>query len=431
MGNAKKKVLQPLDMTGNNITGLPSEPSGNDAAASKAYVDSKAAPVSSVNTKTGAVVLAAGDIAITDTSGNFTTDTVQGAIDELFQFANNGKDAVAVAIGYEDYSGTFATLASNVSATVGDLQDFLGNAQINFLVADKLHELGAKLAQAKVLKTRVKLRKTINQTETITLNTAVNAEYMLVTPLRLVGDISTTPFSATFDNSEAGSFVANSNITYASGDMKIAVQSVNLNKTFVSTETGGLIYGCTIDMASLLDIRFTANANTTITYETLPNAQVVRASGDINMSTVGDFQVFIERTTTTDGNVRLAASFAGTGAVNSYKAWNGSSWVSITDITDASEFATKGMTQTTLNNMTVANWDAGRTSDDLRFAYYIYQPSFADTTSINDLTVSGFLEGYFEPANTSVTVTRETSQLITCRFNATDTYQLNWFDTPE
>jgi WD40 repeat protein len=118
-------------MTGNKITGLATTPTDNSDAASKAYVDTKAA-VQSVNTKTGAVVLSAGDIAISDTANNFSTDTVQGAIDQLFQSANSGKTAIAGAIGSPATSSdTFSQLATHITNGKQQIADATGNTGVN------------------------------------------------------------------------------------------------------------------------------------------------------------------------------------------------------------------------------------------------------------------------------------------------------------
>ena len=126
-----KKMLQGLNMNSNPVTGLPAPTNASDAA-TRQFVLDNAAQVSSVNTKTGAVVLSAGDIAITDTSGNFTIDTVQGAIDQLFTSANNGKTSIASAIGSPAVAtNTFAQLAAHVTTGKGQIATATGNASVN------------------------------------------------------------------------------------------------------------------------------------------------------------------------------------------------------------------------------------------------------------------------------------------------------------
>jgi sugar lactone lactonase YvrE len=124
-------MLQGLNMNSNPVTGLPAPTNASDAA-TRQFVLDNAAPVSSVNTKTGAVVLSAGDIAITDTSGNFTIDTVQGAIDQLFTSANNGKTSIASAIGSPAVAtNTFSELSNHITTGKGQIATATGDATVN------------------------------------------------------------------------------------------------------------------------------------------------------------------------------------------------------------------------------------------------------------------------------------------------------------
>jgi 6-phosphogluconolactonase (cycloisomerase 2 family) len=118
-------------MNSNTVTGLPAPTNASDAA-TRQFVLDNAAPVTSVNTKTDAVVLTATDIAITDDAGNFTTDTVQGAIDQLFLSANNGKTSIATAIGSPALATeTFAQLAAHVTTGKGQIATATGNATVS------------------------------------------------------------------------------------------------------------------------------------------------------------------------------------------------------------------------------------------------------------------------------------------------------------
>jgi hypothetical protein len=139
-----------VNMNSNTVTGLPAPTNASDAA-TRQFVLDNAAPVTSVNTKTDAVVLTATDIAITDDAGNFTTDTVQGAIDELFTSANNGKTSIANAIGNPaQATNTFAQLATHVTTGKGQIATATGNASVNSSstftqLADAVSALNSKI----------------------------------------------------------------------------------------------------------------------------------------------------------------------------------------------------------------------------------------------------------------------------------------------
>ena len=95
--------------------------------------------VTSVNSKeptSGAVTIVASDITITDASSNFTTDTVQGAIDQLFTFANSGKTQVAAAIGGTATSdNTFAELATQITSLKDNIS--INGAAIKSVMLDE------------------------------------------------------------------------------------------------------------------------------------------------------------------------------------------------------------------------------------------------------------------------------------------------------
>ncbi len=145
-----QKMYQGLNMNSNAVTGLPAPTNASDAA-TRQFVLDNAAPVTSVNTKTNAVVLVASDIGITDTAGNFTTDTVQGAIDELFTSANNGKTSIASAIGSPaEATNTFAQLATHVTTGKGQIATATGNATVSSSstftqLADAVSALNSKI----------------------------------------------------------------------------------------------------------------------------------------------------------------------------------------------------------------------------------------------------------------------------------------------
>lgn len=168
-------------MNSNAVTGLPAPTNASDAA-TKSYVDANAAPVSSVNTKTGAVVLAAADIAITDTPGNFTTDTVQGAIDQLFTSANSGKTAIANAIGNPaQATNTFAQLAAHVTTGKGQIATATGNATVSSSstftqLADAVSALNSKIYG---------VDKTVTFDETIAKDDIVESYYKSLSLTRL------------------------------------------------------------------------------------------------------------------------------------------------------------------------------------------------------------------------------------------------------
>ena len=168
-------------MNSNTVTGLPAPTNASDAA-TRQFVLDNAAPVTSVNTKTDAVVLTATDIAITDDAGNFTTDTVQGAIDQLFTSANNGKTSIATAIGSPaEATETFAQLAAHVTTGKGQIATATGNATVSSSstftqLADAVSALNSKIYG---------VDKTVTFDETIAKDDIVESYYKSLNLTRL------------------------------------------------------------------------------------------------------------------------------------------------------------------------------------------------------------------------------------------------------
>lgn len=79
--------------------------------------------VDSVNGETGAVVLDAADIDITDSGSHFTATDVEGALAELFTSVSDGKTAVAAAITDKGVTtsatDSFSTMATNIGGISG------------------------------------------------------------------------------------------------------------------------------------------------------------------------------------------------------------------------------------------------------------------------------------------------------------------------
>jgi hypothetical protein len=172
-------------MAGNKITGLSTAtPTDNSDAASKAYVDLKAT-VQSVNSQTptsGNITLNASHIAITDNSSNFTTATVQGAIDELFQSANNGKTSIASAIGSPaEATNTFAQLSGHITTGKGQIATAIGGTSVSS--SSTFTQLATAISAGS--STTFGVEKSVLYDETIAKNDIVESYYKSLNLTRL------------------------------------------------------------------------------------------------------------------------------------------------------------------------------------------------------------------------------------------------------
>ena len=445
-----KKMHQGLNMNSNGITGLPVPDQTSDAA-TKAYVDSKAAPVQSVNTKTGDVVLSAGDISFTPTANTFAneTDTVDEALKELFQSANSGKTAIANAIGSPITSAnTFGEMATAIENAKTALDTFVDKAEGTTTNAETLKQLTDKLSDVRVFKSRTKLRKFNTETETIVLNNPIAREKLVASVLRLNGDALMTgvnrpsEFTAPFNNGDDNDFLPNSNITFENNraEVKITTTTTALTNTTISD-----VKEVTLNLSNLNDTRITNITSSDITYQTLPTRQILIANDDIDISNVGDIKYirFLCGASTNlneppsysnalisgiGHTVRFALSF------DSGATWYSNSGSSIQQFTDIANPSNINTSINYFNMGEIGNAEEFQrlrgNSNTLRFAYRIENFKIGYAAYLDQMEIEGYLKGQLEPAGTSATVSfNESTKTITVTFNATDTYQINWIDT--
>jgi hypothetical protein len=437
-----KKQYAGLDMNGYKVTGLPA-PSAPTDAATKEWVEQNA----------GGSPLAT-NVQFTPETNTFPTgtDNVDGALKHLFTYANSGKNDVADSIGYAvPYSDTFASLAGNIDTTKTKLAGFLPKAEQTILSTDKLHELANKLDDVRVFKKRTKLRKASGSTETVPLSKNIVPEQFTMNVLRLNGDTLITPsvFTADFDNGDDTDFFTNPKLSFINNRVEIPIVSRQV------TSTGTTIKQFVIDLSTFDDAKITSITDTMITYQTIDTAQVLVASGDIDISNVGDFsgiKLLTSNSTTSTAN----PSFNNTGIIivdgtnlfttmfalsfDSGTTWYGYRFVVnpefpiFNNINDTNEWLSKGAPATSMNSFTQSFNTLFETlrngSNTLKFAYYIRSVRLGYTVYLDQLVVDGFLRGTLEPAGTSATVAyNSVNKTATVTFNTQDTYQINWIDT--
>jgi hypothetical protein len=380
------------------------------------------------------------DITFSDES--FSSTDVAGALAELFQYANDGKTAVADAIGSPASAGdTFETLAAYIDNAKTAIDDFIDSAEGTTNGTETLDQLTDKLALVRTFHSQTKLRKEVTSTETITLSKNITKEQLIITPLRLFNDDVITPsvFQADFNNGDQTDFETNSNLSFLNNRVEIPNNTNSANMTSISTETSGVIKNAIFNFSDLDDFSFYGVTNTTLSYFTLNGPQILKANGDISISNVSDFTAieFVASPSTgtlpnSDVAIRYAISF------DSGTTWHGyvhNSFSQFTDIDDTDEFATKGIPLTTFSTLGVtsnelAHLDTLRDgSSTIRLAYYIRKYLITNTVYLDTMTIQGKLTGELQPAGSSVTVTfNDETNVITCTFNIEDTYQLNWID---
>ena len=90
--------------------------------------------------------LKAENVSITDTNNVFSSSNVEGALNELFQYANNGKELIAGAIGEPlNAEDTFSAMSTDINGLLSTFKTNMMNNGITVEAGDKFKQLIDKL----------------------------------------------------------------------------------------------------------------------------------------------------------------------------------------------------------------------------------------------------------------------------------------------
>lgn len=126
----------------------------------------------------------------------------------------------------------------------------------------------------------------------------------------------------------------------------------------------------------------------------VPNPKLILPTSDIRTQRFTTMtSVSLTSTATGGGVIRLIAS---NDKGLTWKTWNGTSWVNI-DITNLATVKANGMTPSTLNAITSAQWlqlvGSGSFITPLRFGYYLEMTASTDTALTDLITVTASMQG--------------------------------------
>lgn len=234
---------------------------------------------------------------------------------------------------------------------------------------------------------------------TETLSQPISNALILATVRELVGNTQNTQVASNFNNTDSSNFTYNAGKITFDGTMKIT--PVNQVVNMVEESTNIWAYSITKSqyntIESLVGNDVPAVPTLTITGTNLP--QVIKATGDINISGIETLdKILMNSTTTNNGKVLLAVSVDGG---TTYKAYNTgtTSWVTV-DVNNMADFLSKGMTRTVSDSLGTAELESLRNgSTTIRFAYYISVYDSTSTASIDSISVVVKMPGTYQLAN--------------------------------
>jgi hypothetical protein len=162
-----------------------------------------------------------------------------------------------------------------------------------------------------------------------------------------------------------------------------------LDQILLNTMSGGNIniYQYTQDISIV---------NRDITFDYIPNPQLILPTGDIDISSIVNIDSFnLTATATNNSDLKIALSIdSGT----TWKAWNGSSWVYV-DMGFEGHFKTNGMTITTINGLTSEQiMSFIGESNTIRFAYYMELDNINDTLNTDSIAMTVDMNGSWKKA---------------------------------
>lgn len=346
---------------------------------------------------------------IEDANSNFQTNTVEGALAQLFTSVSNGKIEIATAItdqgGTASGSDTFTELSTAISnLPTGGGGDIEG--AVNQIT---------------------KLNVTAPYDKVITLSELRPIEQLCTSVLEFTPGATSTLYTCNFNNGDSSNFTFNNNYVTFNGTMGLK-DLYEINPTNDGSLGDGTLYHQDIDKSSFQDIdSLNINeATLVLSIHGTPAAQVIEANGDIDLSGIDKLTgISLTKAQSGTGVVKIAVS-KDSGVT--YQYYTGSVWSNI-DITNKTEFLNNGMNEVTLESLTETELEDYRGSaTTLRFAYILDRPSYSDQASTDQINLNVQLSGTSVICDTSkytLSYNAGTGE-ITYSFSVSGTYTMNY-----
>lgn len=347
----------------------------------------------------------ASETPIIDSAGNFNSTTVEGALQELFTYANSIKSGVANAIGNPLLpSDTVQQLINKINLLKVDLANAITHKGIPAYPYNTLQEMANKILSipnieiSGILKKTAKINIKAPYTMTVKLSEPLQVDDLSFTVLEYVSDNKgVVHYTSNYNNGNADNFDYDEGEIVFDGVMRLRDEwllnfEYQEDNYYITEEIDFNEYS-DIDSISLTTLN---NGNVGIFIKALKGkGQIVRANGDISLFGVESIDK-LDVVSLAEGNgiAKIAISFD---SGVTWWSYNNGEWIEI----DENNFEEKGMTASTVNALTDSELSILRNdSNYVRFAYYLKRPTFDDDAQHIKLEMTVSMFGYNVLADT-------------------------------
>ena len=341
------------------------------------------------------------------------SQTLKGAINEVFQSGSNVKANVVTAVTSKGQPVTTQNTWSEIVAAIRNIEVGTSTGSANVKEVTKLNVIASKSTP---------------YTHIVALDNPIVNNDIVYGVREFVGGSELTNLISTFDNADSDDFKPNQSILF-DGSIKLADKIVIEDMVDEGVLDTGNLYTFTVNKTSYNIIKNVEAVDENIPQikiTTLYNEAVLESNGDIDLTNVETWNSIIFNTITTNGGKCLLAVSVDGGVT--YKAYNiGLGAWQVVDITNFNDFAKKGMSKTITDSLTSTELELLRNgSKKVRFAYYL---SVVDEKSIaesSDISINVAMSGYYVLANKNDydVLIGEDNQSIEFKFYKSGTYTM-------
>lgn len=347
--------------------------------------------------------LTAQDISVEDINDNFTSNDVEGVLDELFTFVSDGKDLIATAIT---------------------------DKGIDAEGSETFDQLYSKILSLASNRTQVKLNIDSSEVKKIDLPHSIQTTELLTTVFKYSpNDTETALYHCEFDNTDEENFIFNSSITF-DGSMGMDDQIDYIPATIVTLDDDIIYESDVMDVNNFLRLYNVEFNDETPEYiiTSIPEPTIVEPVSDIDISG-------IEKMT----NITLNSNIEGQGVLkilisfdegSSYQSWSDGEWVNV-NISNLNDVGNYGMSTETINELEETEIEQLRNkSHSLRFAYYLEKNEIDDVVETDSISVDVIMLGEDVLATTDEVeiYLNEDKNQINYDFKISGTFTINYLN---